>query len=409
VGTNVNILTINAGSSSIKLALFSAESSVASFERVLEASITDIGQSTAALHVHEPPEAEPTQQLTVTDQTAAITVLLDWLADKMSRRAISAIGHRIVHGGPKYSQPQIITETLEQELQSMASFDPEHAQVTLHLINALRQRFPDIPQVACFDTAFFHDLPRVAQILPLPRKYEAQGLQRYGFHGLSYTYLLSAFREKAGEASANGRVIFAHLGSGASLAATHGGKPIDTTMSLTPASGLVMSSRSGDLDPGIVWYLHQQTAMSLEDYNHMVNFESGLLGVSGLSADMLTLLQNEAANEKAAEAVNLFCYQAKKSIGALAAALGGLNSLVFSGGIGEQAPVIRERICAGLDFLGIELDETNNKQQAALISSPHSKVGVHLIPTDEALVIAKQAMNIINHDTAQREDGNGLN
>ncbi len=401
-------MTINAGSSSIKLALFSTDSSDTSLERVLEASITDIGQSTAALCTHEPPESEQTQQLVVADQPTAMKILLDWLIDKLSGRDISAISHRIVHGGPKYSQPEIISENLEKELQSLASLDPEHASVSLQLIDTLRQRFPDIPQIACFDTAFFHDLPRVAQIVPLPNKYEAQGLRRYGFHGLSYTYLLSAFQEAAGETAANGRIIFAHLGSGASLAAIHNGKPVDTTMSLTPASGLVMSSRSGDLDPGIAWYLHRQVDMSLENYNHMVNFESGLLGVSGLSSDMHTLLKNEATNERAAEAISLFCYQAKKSIGALVAVLGGLDSLVFSGGIGEQSPVIRERICKGLNFLGIELDATNNEQQASLISASHSGVGVHIIPTDEALVIAKQAINVINQDTIRVEDGNGL-
>lgn len=367
----MSVLTINAGSSSIKLALFSAGSLTSLPERLFESSVADVGR-------------------------LAIETLLDRLADEGPDHNISVISHRIVHGGPKYDRPQVITGDLRRELQTLASFDPIHVPVALELIDILGQRFPGVTQVACFDTAFFHDLPRVAQIMPLPRKYEAHGLRRYGFHGLSYTYLLSAFQKMAGDVAANGRVIFAHLGSGASLAATRHGKPVDTTMGFTPASGVLMSSRSGDLDPGIVWYLHRQAGVDLEEYNHMVNFESGLLGVSELSADMLTLLQNEVGNGQAAEAVNLFCYQIKKSIGALAATLDGLDSLVFSGGIGEQAPAIRERVCEGLNFLGIKLDEAANQQQAALISAPDSKVGVHVIPTDESLVMAQQAVNLVS-------------
>ncbi len=386
MGTSINVLTINAGSSSVKLALFSAGSPASLPERLFESSATNVGQP-----------------------AAAITALLDELDNKIPRHDVSAISHRVVHGGPKYNHPQIITDELKQELRALASFDPVHNPVALELINVLGQRFPDITQVACFDTAFFHDLPRVAQTMSLPRKYQAQGLRRYGFHGLSYTYLLSAFREMAGEAAANGRVIFAHLGSGASLAATKHGKPIDTTMSFTPASGILMSSRSGDLDPGIAWYLHRQDGMDLEEYNRMVNFESGLVGVSGLSADMLTLLQNEADDKRAAEAVDLFCYQVKKSIGALAATLDGVDSLIFSGGIGEQAPAIRWRICEGLDFLGVNLDQAANEQQAALISAPGSGVGVHVIPTDESLVMAELAIDLISKNPAGEPVDNGLN
>lgn len=380
------------------------DSSLNSFEHRLAVSVTDIGQPSARLHIHETHKENEERAVTVTGQAAVIQTMLDVLSEKITTQDITAIGHRIVHGGPNYSEPRRITDELEQELQSLASFDPEHMPIELELIRTLRERFLDVPQIACFDTSFFHDLPKVAQLMPLPRQYQAQGLRRYGFHGLSYEYLLSAFRDVAGDVAANGRVIFAHLGSGASLAATHSGKPIDTTMGFTPASGIVMSTRSGDIDPGVAWYLHKQAGMSVEAYNHMVNFESGLLGVSGLSADMLTLLNNEAANQHAAEAVDLFCYQAKKAIGGLVASLGGVDSLVFSGGIGEQAPRIRSRICSGLGFLGIELDENSNAQHLECISSLSSRVGVHVIPTDEAQIIGKQTVGVMN---AEQTGGHG--
>ncbi len=379
MGTSINVLTVNAGSSSIKLALFSVGSSDSLPVRILQDSATNI------------------------DHSSAITAMLDKLADTMREHTVSAICHRIVHGGPKYGRPQIITDEFKRELRELERFDPVHTPAAVSLIDALSLRFPDTIQVACFDTAFFHDVPRMAQIIPLPHSYEAHGLRRYGFHGLSYTYLLSAFRQKAGEVAADGRVIFAHLGSGASLAAIKGGKPVDMTMGFTPASGVMMSTRSGDVDPGIEWYLQRQAGIDSEAYNHMVNFESGLLGVSGLSGDMLNLLQNEAGNERAAEAVSLFCYQVKKSIGALAATLGGLDSLVFSGGIGEQAPAIRERICSGLDFLGIQLDGASNDNQADLISAAQSKVGVHVMPTDESLVMAQQTFDLVSKTST----GNG--
>jgi acetate kinase len=397
---NKTILTVNTGSSSIKLDLFRAD---ATSVRVLEASVTDIGLPASVVNVRILPREVQTQKLAIADHAAAADVLLAQLAKSTALYNIAAIGYRVVHGGSAYSQPQLITDTVEQQLQSFAAYDPQHAPAALHLIHLLRQRFPDVPQVACFDTVFSHDMPRVAQLLPLPRKYEAMGLRRYGFHGLSYTYLLEAFRTAAGAAAADGRVIFAHLGSGASLMATHGGKPVDTTMGFTPASGVVMSSRSGDLDPGILGYLHEQTGMSIEQYNHMINFESGLLGVSDLSADMRTLLEHEATNPQAAEAVNLFVYQIKKAIGALATTLGGLDSLIFSGGIGEQSSILRARIAEGLDFLGIELNPVNNQRHAELISAPAGRVGVHVISTDEARTISEQVMQTLNGHPAQHE------
>jgi acetate kinase len=316
---------------------------------------------------------------------------------------LTAVGHRVVHGGPKYSEPQLITKEMVGELRQLTPFDPEHLPEEILLTEAFHRRFPDLPQVACFDTAFHHDLPRVARILPIPRRYEAQGVRRYGFHGLSYAFLMGELARLAGAQAAQGRVILAHLGNGASLAAVRGGKPVDTSMSFTPTAGLPMSTRSGDLDPGLVWYLARAENMSAKQFNEMVNFQSGLLGVSETSSDMRDLLDHETQDARAAEAVALFCYQAKKWIGAFAAALGGLDTLVFAGGIGENAPVVRSRICDGLGFLGIEIDEKKNEANEGVISSDArvaadgaaSRVAVRVIHTDEELMIAKTVCGVL--------------
>jgi acetate kinase len=340
------------------------------------------------------PEAEKKRAVAASDQPAAANVLLKWLITVMPGRKVDAIGHRIVHGGPNFAKAHLINNELFQELEAFESLDPEHAPFALDLIDTFRSSLPDMPQVACFDTAFFHELPRMAQLVPLPRRFEADGLRRYGFHGLSYSYLQTTFRGMVGDA-VNGRVIYAHLGSGASLTATKKSKPIDTTMGFTTASGLPMSTRSGDIDPGIIGFLSSQYDMSVEEYQHMINFESGLLGISDLSNDMYTLLQAELSDQQAKEAVAYFVYQVKKSIGALATTLGGLDSLVFSGGIGEQSAVLRKRICEGLDFLGVKLDNARNQQHADLISGPESKVGVHVIQTNEAIEIARQTLQTL--------------
>jgi acetate kinase len=295
----------------------------------------------------------------------------------------------VVHGGPKYSQPQRITTEMIEDLHRLTPFDPEHLPEEILLTEAFHRRFPKLPQVACFDTAFHHDLPRVARLLPIPRRYEAQGVRRYGFHGLSYAYLIGELARLAGAEAADGRVVLAHLGNGASLAAVRNGKSVDTSMSFTPAAGVPMSTRSGDLDPGLVWYLEHAEKMSAKQFNEMVNFHSGLLGISETSSDMRVLLDHEAQDVRAAEAIALFCYQVKKWIGAFAAALGGLDTLVFAGGIGENAPVVRARICDGLGFLGIELEEKRNAAGEAVISAAEGRVTVRVIHTDEEQMIAR--------------------
>ncbi len=305
------------------------------------------------------------------------------------------MGHRVVHGGPKYCEPALITKEMVEELRQLKPFDPEHLPEEIQLTEAFHHRFPDLPQVACFDTAFHRDLPRVARLLPIPRRYEAQGVRRYGFHGLSYAFLIEELARVAGAEAAQGRVILAHLGNGASLAAVHRGKPVDTSMSFTPTAGVPMSTRSGDLDPGLVWYLARTEQMSAKQFNEMVNFQSGLLGVSETSSDMRDLLDQEAQDVRAAEAVGLFCYQVKKWIGAFAAALGGLDTLVFAGGIGEKRALVRARICAGLGFLGIELDGKQNAANAGMISAAAGRASVRVIRTDEELMIAKTVCRVL--------------
>jgi len=323
---------------------------------------------------------------------------MDWLEQSTGLGSLGAVGHHVVHGGPKYSEPQRITADMVEELRRLSPFDPEHLPEEIQLTEAFHRRFPDLPQVVCFDTAFHHDLPRVARLLPIPRRYEAQGVQRYGFHGLSYAYLMEELAHLAGMEAARGRVILAHLGNGASLAAVRDGKPVDTSMSFTPAAGVPMSTRSGDLDPGLVWYLARTEKMGAKQFNEMVNFQSGLLGVSETSSDMRDLLECESQDVRAAEAVALFCYQVRKWIGAFAAALGGLDTLVFAGGIGENAPVVRARICAGLGFLGIELEEKRNAANEGVISAAAGRIAVRVIRTDEELTIARSVCRVLGLD-----------
>jgi acetate kinase len=390
---NPRILTINGGSSSIKFAVFEA---IEPLDRILDGGIERIGSPEATFRVKGFDQPDNfSRSVTAPDHTAAVSILMDWIEERIGRDALTAVGHRVVHGGPKYSKPQRITAEMVEELHQLSPFDPEHLPEEILLTGAFHRRFPDLPQVACFDTSFHHDMPRVAQLLPIPRRYEAQGVRRYGFHGLSYEYLMGELARLAGMETARGRVILAHLGNGASLAAVCHGKSVDTSMSFTPTAGVPMSTRSGDLDPGLVWYLSRTEKMSAKQFNELVNFQSGLLGVSETSSDMRDLLEHETQDVRAAEAVALFCYQAKKCIGAYAAVLGGVDTLVFSGGIGENAPAVRARICDGLGFLGIELEEKQNTANEHVISSAASRVSVRMIRTNEELMIAKTVYQVL--------------
>ena len=390
------VLAINGGSSSIKFALYNAD---ADMTRRLYGKIDRIGLPKATLTVYGIKEGPRTESIDARDHATAASALMDLLARLPGADALAAIGHRVVHGGPKYREPRLITPEVLDELRRVSPYDPEHLPAEIRLIEAFADRYPGLPQVACFDTAFHRDMPRAARLLPIPRRFAAKGVERYGFHGLSYTYLLEELWRVAGRDAANGRVILAHLGNGASLAAVRGGKCIDTTMAFTPAAGLLMSTRSGDLDPGLVWYLARSEGMTPEEFNRMVNYDSGLLGVSETSSDMRDLLGRESDDVRAAEAIELFCYQTRKWIGAFAAALSGLDTLVFSGGIGENAAAVRERICAGLEFLGVRLEPARNESGAPVISSENSPVAVRIIRTDEEVMIARavrRAVGLLN-------------
>jgi acetate kinase len=387
------ILTINGGSSSIKFALFEAGGTL---RRILSGEVERVGLPDATLRVKGLNQADNFSRLvTAPDHKVAVGMLMDWIEERSGRDTLTAVGHRVVHGGPKYSEPQLITAEMVEELHRLSPFDPEHLPEEILLTEAFHRRFPELPQVACFDTAFHHELPRVAQLLPIPRRYEAQGVRRYGFHGLSYEFLMGELARLGDPAATKGRVILAHLGNGASLAAVRDGKSVDTSMSFTPAAGLVMSTRSGDMDPGLVSFLWRSEQMTAAQFDKMMNHESGLLGVSESSSDMRDLLAHETQDVRAAEAVALFCYQVRKWIGAYAAALGGLNTLVFAGGIGENAPVIRARICEGMEFLGIAIDEKQNAANEGVISTQASRVAIRVIHTDEELTIARSVCRVL--------------
>jgi len=381
------VLTINGGSSSIKFALFTTGGSL---RRQVKGKLERIGMS-ASMLVTEGPRREDnvTRAVSAPDHGKAAALILDWLDANLGGDELAAIGHRVVHGGPDYSEPQRITPAMVAALQKISAFDPQHLPMEIMLIEAFQRRHAAVAQVACFDTAFHHELPRVAQLLPIPRRYQAKGLRRYGFHGLSYAYLMQELARVNGAQGARGRIVLAHLGNGASLVAMHEGKPLDTSMGFTPAAGVPMSTRSGDLDPGLAGYFARTENMDAEQFDAMVNSQSGLLGVSETSSDMRDLLERETSDVRAAEAVALFCYQVKKCIGSFAAALGGLDTLVFAGGIGESTPVVRARICSGLAFLGLELDATRNMAGEGVISTGKAGVIVRVMQTDEESMIAQ--------------------
>lgn len=381
------IVTVNAGSSSIKIAVFLQD---ASLTNLLTISLQDIGQPVATLAVTQPAGPTNTEKVRAADHAEGSRIVIEKLINSIPIERIAAIGHRLVHGGTKYTDVTPIQAITADDWQFLAQLDPQHTPAAQHLVEQFARYAPTTQQVACFDTAFFRDLPHVATLIPIPKKYYASGVRRYGFHGLSYTSLLGTFREQAGGIAANGRVILAHLGSGASITAVRSGQPVDTTMGFTPTSGVTMSTRSGDLDPNIFGFLHRQTGMTVETFDHMVSAQSGLLGVSGITNDMRTLLRLEQDSTDAQTAIELFVHDIKKAIGALATTLNGIDSLIFSGGIGEQSSILRSRICQGLGHLGIAIDDTRNNDHAFLISSTESRVGVHVIPSNEARVIAAQ-------------------
>ena len=376
----MTVLVLNGGSSSLKYAVFGDAERAGPMDPtdvILRATLDRIGAGGPA------------------DHAAAVGSVLD----ELERRGIErpqVVGHRLVHGGPDHVDPAIVDEALVTALARAVPFAPLHLPAELRAIAAVRARFGDVPQVVCFDTGFHRTLPDVARRFALPRHLFDAGIRRYGFHGLSYEYIAASLPP-----ARQHRAVFAHLGNGASMVAVRDGRSIDTTMGLTPTGGLVMGTRSGDLDPGLLLYLldhgHDPRRLS-----HLVDHEAGLLAISGTTSDMQQLLEHRVSDPRAALAIDVFCYQARKAIGALAAALGGIETLVFAGGIGEHAPVVRFEICRGLEFLGIELDDAANTSGAPVIGK--GRCDVQVVRTDEERMIARHARRLLaaHRDEAPR-------
>jgi acetate kinase len=384
------ILTMNRGSATLKSALYEA---VDREELLFSMTVDQAGSSGDRLKIADLRGAALLDSpVDPGDPDTALEVMFAWLGGHEFLSGLAAAGHRLVHGGSRYKEPQRITPEFLTEIERLVPLDPDHLPAAIRGIKFIAKKFPELPQVACFDTAFHSSLPKVARMYALPGNLYDQGILRYGFHGLSYEYVMGELQALEAQL-ASGRVIIAHLGNGASMVAVNEGKSIDTSMGFTPLEGLVMGTRSGDVDPGLLLYLLEQKKMSAKETSTMLNKESGLLGVSGTSGDMRNLLEKMQQDSRAGEAVELFCYRAKKYIGAYAAVLGGLDVLVFAGGIGERAPVVRKWICDGLDFLGVRLDALSNEANAALISSPASAVQVRVIKTNEDLMIVRHVLS----------------
>lgn len=374
------VLSLNSGSSSLKFALFNISETAEN--RLASGAVENIGPEARLWLRDAAGKSLLDKSANLPGARECIAAIFDAI-DHSSLPPPDAAGHRIVHGGPSHTSPQRIDQELQEDLRKLIPLAPLHLPAQIEVIEAMSRRYPDLPQVACFDTAFHAAMPEVAQRLPLPRNLWDKGVRRYGFHGLSYEFILNALGAEAG-----GRVIVAHLGNGASMAAIRDRKPLDTSMGLTPTGGFMMSTRSGDLDPGVLLYL-LRAGYTAEQLEKMLNRESGLLGVSGVSSDMKALLDRRNKNPFVAQAVEMFCYQIRKFIGAYATVLGGLDTLVFTGGIGERAAPVREEICQGLEFLGIQLSPELNGKNDAVISNSSSRCTVRVIPTDEDLMIAR--------------------
>jgi acetate kinase len=389
------LLTINTGSSSLKAALYRLQEDATETPE-LRAEASRIGGRGGGLRLADARgETVDERQDDLPDHAAALDALLSRLRDRgLDQDDLTAVGHRIVHGGDRYREPQRVAPEVVADLRALVPIDPNHLPQAIAAIEAVGLAYPAVPQVVCFDTAFHSRMPRVARLYALPRDLAEGGVVRYGFHGLSYEYVMEELRRLDPEAY-DGRVVVAHLGNGASMAAVWGGVGVDTTMGFTPTGGLVMGTRSGDLDPSVPLFLLEERGLTVTEVSDLVNKQAGLLGVSGTSADMRDLLDREASDPRAAEAVALFCYGAKKFLGALAAALGGLDALVFTGGIGEHAGPVRERVCEGLEFLGIRLDRGRNAAHAPVISGDAAEVTVRVVPTDEDLMVTRHTRRLI--------------
>ena len=391
------LLTINTGSSSLKAALYRLREDTMETPE-LRAEASRIGGRGSLRLADARGETLDERRDDLTEHAAALDALLSRLRDRgLDQNDLAAVGHRIVHGGDRHREPQKVTPKVVADLRALVPIDPNPLPQAIAAIEAVGRAYPAVPQVVCFDTAFHSRMPRVARLYALPSRLAEEGIIRYGFHGLSYEYVMEELRRLDREAAA-GRVVIAHLGNGASMAAVKEGVGVDTTMGFTPTGGLMMGTRSGDLDPSVPLFLLEERGLTPTEVSDLLNKQAGLLGVSGTSADMQVLLDRETDDGRAAEAIALFCYQAKKFLGALAAALGGLDALVFTGGIGERAAPVRERVCEDLEFLGIRLDPDRNAAHAPVISSDDATVTVRVVPTDEDLMVARHTRRLIEQE-----------
>jgi len=398
---SLRLLTLNTGSSSLKAARYVIGGDGERLD--FDAQVDRIGQGGGHLHIADADGNTLLDQAgDFADHAAALDALLTWLRGRGADgtdAAVDAVGHRVVHGGAQYREPTAVTDALLAALRDLVAIDPDHLPQAIATIEAVRRAYPDLPQVTCFDTAFHAHMPAIAQAVALPATYTDAGVRRYGFHGLSYEYITHTLRAMDAAAGA-GRVVIAHLGNGASMAAVRDGVSIETTMGFTPTGGLVMGTRTGDLDPGVLLYLLRERGLSADALSDLVNKEAGMRGVSGSTGDMRDLLGHAASDPRAAAAVALFCYTAKKFLGALVAALGGLDTLVFTGGIGEHAAPVRARICDGLAFLGVTVDAARNAAHAAVISPDGSPVTVRVMHTDEDLMIARHTFEVMTRESS---------
>jgi acetate kinase len=396
---DASILVINSGSSSVKFALFT----IKGLERMWSGAIERIGLADSRLYVFD--EKRQAKLINDTRRVADHKVALKLLLNEMDRHPsvshLAAVGHRVVHGGSRYDRPVIITPRIEAQLGKLNQLAPMHQPHNLAGIAAVRIARPKIPQVACFDTAFHSSLPRLARLTALPRRMYAQKIRRYGFHGLSYEYIADALRHDQVDLDQE-RVIIAHLGNGASMCALKAGQSVETTMGFSTLSGLPMGTRCGDLDPGIILYLLTAEGMTAKQVQHLLYEQSGLLGISHLSPSMEDLLK-QTSKPEAAEAIDFYCYQARRQLAALTATLGGLDRLVFTGGIGANAPLIRSKICDDLTYLGISLDAKRNTDSAKIVSNDDSSVTVEAFATDEELMIARHVRNLLRGKSENRE------
>jgi acetate kinase len=390
------VLCLNGGSSSLKFAVYRSAGGGADARRLAEGAAERIGVRRGRLWLRDGAGSMLTDDgADLADHQAAVRAAFEAL-DRHGIAPPAAVGHRLVHGGSEHFAPERVTDALMESLRAMIPLAPLHLPSEIAIVEAVTARYPSLPQVICFDTAFHRGMPEVARRFPLPRALWEHGVRRYGFHGLSYEYVVSRLGSDL-----RPRTIIAHLGNGASMAAVRDGEPLDTTMGFTPTGGVPMGTRSGDLDPGVLFFLARQHGYDTTGLERLVTVESGLLGVSGISADMKTLLDRREAEPAAAQAVDVFCYHARKQVGALAAALGGLDLLVFTGGIGERAAPVRWEVCEGLEHLGIRLDPIRNDAGADPVSASESRCAVRVIPTNEELTIARPTARVLEPRATQ--------